>query len=53
MADQRGGAEPRLTFLETIREYGLERLEERGEGEAARERHAAHYLALAEAAERR
>jgi predicted ATPase/transcriptional regulator with XRE-family HTH domain len=46
-----GGAEPRLTLLETIREYGLERLEEHGEGEAARERHAAHYLALAEAAD--
>ena len=44
-------AEPRLTCLETIREYGLERLEERGEGEAARERHAAYYLALAEAAD--
>lgn len=43
--------EPRLTLLETIREYGLERLEECGEGEAARERHAMHYLALAEAAE--
>ena len=46
-----GGAAPRLILLETIREYGLERLEEHGEGEAARERHAAHYLALAEAAE--
>ena len=48
---QQGDAEPRLTWLETIREYGLERLEEHGEGEAARERHAAHYLALAEAAD--
>ena len=50
-SDQEGSVELRLTILETIREYGLERLEEHGEEEAARERHAAHYLALAEAAE--
>jgi predicted ATPase/transcriptional regulator with XRE-family HTH domain len=47
---QAGHDGPRLTTLETIREYGLERLEECGEGEATRERHAAHFLALAESA---
>lgn len=49
--DQHSSSEPRLRCLETIREYGLERLEEHGEAEAARERHSAYYLALAEAAD--
>lgn len=44
--------EPRFVMLETIREYGLEQLEEQGEeqGEAeeARQRHAAHFLAVGE-----
>lgn len=44
-------AEPRLTLLETIREYGMERLEAHGEAETLRARHAAYYLTLAEAAE--
>lgn len=48
---QEGGAEPRLTILETIREYGLERLEDHGEGEAVRDRHAAHYLVFADDAD--
>jgi predicted ATPase len=43
------GAESRLTILETIREYGLEQLEEHGEATAADERHAAYFVALAEA----
>ena len=43
--------EPRLAMLETIREYGLERLAASGEEAEARRRHAAYYLALAEAAE--
>jgi predicted ATPase/class 3 adenylate cyclase/DNA-binding CsgD family transcriptional regulator len=43
--------ELRLVMLETIREYGLERLAEAGETEATREAHAAYYLALAEEAE--
>jgi ATP/maltotriose-dependent transcriptional regulator MalT/predicted ATPase len=40
--------EPRLSMLETIREFGLERLERSGELEVARAAHAAYYLALAE-----
>jgi predicted ATPase/class 3 adenylate cyclase len=39
--------EPRFTMLETIREYGLERLKQSGE-EAIRQRHAKYYLALAD-----
>jgi tetratricopeptide (TPR) repeat protein len=50
---QAGGAagEPRFTMLETIREYALERLAASGETEALRRRHAAYFLALAEAPE--
>jgi predicted ATPase/DNA-binding SARP family transcriptional activator len=42
--------EPRFTMLETLREYALERLAERGEAQVAQQAHAQHYLALAEAA---
>lgn len=42
---------PRFAMLATIREYGLERLEESGEAERTRERHAQYYLTLAESAE--
>ncbi len=41
---------PRYRYLETIREYALERLEDSGEGELTRERHLDHFLALAEEA---
>jgi predicted ATPase len=41
----------RFWMLETIREFAAERLEDSGEGEELRRRHAAHYLALAEEAE--
>jgi predicted ATPase/DNA-binding CsgD family transcriptional regulator len=44
--------EPRFTMLETIREYGLEQLVACGEEVVARDQHATHFLALAEAAER-
>jgi predicted ATPase/DNA-binding SARP family transcriptional activator len=37
----------RYRMLETIREYGLERLEEAGEADAVRDRHAAFFAALA------
>ncbi|HEX2035042.1 MAG TPA: AAA family ATPase [Chloroflexota bacterium] len=41
-------AEPRFRMLATVREYALERLQESGEVETVRRRHAAYYLALAE-----
>jgi predicted ATPase len=40
----------RYWMLQTIREYARETLEETGEAEAVRQRHAEHYLALAELA---
>ena len=43
--------EPRYGMLETIREFGLERLGASGEEHATRTAHAAHYLTLAEQAE--
>ncbi len=44
-------AEPRYAMLETVREYGLERLAVSGEDGAVRARHAAWCLALAEEGE--
>ncbi len=41
---------PRFAMLETIREFGLEQVVARGEEAETRERHAAYFLALAEAA---
>ncbi len=41
----------RYRMLETIREYGLERLEEAGELESTRAAHARYFIELAEAAE--
>jgi predicted ATPase/class 3 adenylate cyclase len=43
--------DPRFTMLETIREYGLERLEQNGEAEATRRAHTEFFLALVEEAE--
>lgn len=55
MRESTGGSRPneelRLTMLETIREYGLEQLEDSGEAEIIRRRHSTYYVALAEAAE--
>ncbi len=48
---EREGEEPRLMILETIREYGLEKLTASGELETTRLTHARHFLALAEQAE--
>ncbi len=45
------GGEPRFGMLETIREYALERLAERGDGEAVQRRHANFYVLLAEKAD--
>ena len=42
--------EARYGMLETVREYGLERLAVAGEGEGARRAHAHHFMAEAEAA---
>jgi non-specific serine/threonine protein kinase len=53
LLERRSGplGEPRFVLLETIREFGLERLAESGELEAMRRWHAGYYLALAELAE--
>ena len=40
--------EPRVRMLETILEYALEQLQASGEADRIRDRHANHYLALAE-----
>jgi predicted ATPase/DNA-binding SARP family transcriptional activator len=46
-----GGSEPRYRMLETLREYGQERLDEAGATDSARAAHAAYFLQLAETAE--
>ena len=51
MANRVQGAEPRYYLLETIRQYGREKLNGSGEGEVMRERHARWYAELAEMAE--
>jgi predicted ATPase/class 3 adenylate cyclase len=43
--------EPRFVMLESIREFGMGALEASGEAESLRERHASHYLSIAEDAE--
>ncbi len=40
----------RCRMLETVRQYGAERLMEAGEGDGTRRRHADHFMALAEVA---
>jgi predicted ATPase/transcriptional regulator with XRE-family HTH domain len=44
-----GGLEPRYAMLETVREFGLERLASEREADRMRRAHSAHFLALAEA----
>jgi tetratricopeptide (TPR) repeat protein len=51
LADEQGG-DVRYRLLETIRQYGLERLTETTDGEIVRDRHRDFYLAFAEDAER-
>lgn len=50
LVQQRGSIEhePRFTMLQTVREYALERLEESGELESVRRRHAGYFLELAQ-----
>jgi predicted ATPase len=48
VASQNDGGATRYTLLETLRQYGAERLEERGDTEAVCLRHALYYLELAE-----
>src|SRR5207245_9990611 len=48
---KQGSDERHFQMLETIREYGLERLEEYGELEVTRRAHATYYVALAKQAE--
>ncbi len=52
IASQAGGDEPRFGMLEIIRAYADKRLEASGEGDGVRDRHAAHYLELAQGARR-
>jgi len=44
---RREGDAPRFVMLETIHEYARERLEERGDAETTRRRHAEYFLSLA------
>ena len=50
-AGRRGGGEPRFGLLETIREFGLERLAESGEEDGIRQHHAEYFATFAEHAE--
>jgi predicted ATPase/class 3 adenylate cyclase len=45
---ERSAAEPRYTMLETIRQFGEERLAETGHGDSVRERHASYFAAQAD-----
>jgi tetratricopeptide (TPR) repeat protein len=44
------GGQPRFSMLQTLREFSLERLEQRGEAERVRRRHADFFVDLAEEA---
>ena len=47
LVDQSSANEARYSMLETVRQYGLERLVEAGESDAYRERHLAFFMQLA------
>lgn len=51
LRDDEAGPKPRLRMLETIREYGREKLEADGDVGAIRDAHAAYYLGMVEKAE--
>src|ERR671939_89780 len=51
LRQEEASGEPRFGMLETVREYALWRLENSSEVEELRQRHARHFLALAERAE--
>jgi non-specific serine/threonine protein kinase len=51
VAEREQGAETRYRLLETLRQYGREKLLEAGEDESTRQRHLAYFLHLAEVAE--
>ena len=51
VAEATEDGEVRYRMLEPVRQYALEKLEESGEAEEVRRRHAAFFLALAEEAE--
>ena len=50
--DEGSGDEPRFAMLETVREYGLERLVASGEEDLVRARHAEHFATLGDDTER-
>jgi hypothetical protein len=49
-AEDAAGGATRYQLLETMRQYALDRIDERGEADTWRRRHAAHYAARAEEA---
>jgi non-specific serine/threonine protein kinase len=53
VATERQESGARYRMLEPVRQYARDKLEEDGEGEEARRRHATFFLALAEEAEPR
>ncbi|HEX6316118.1 MAG TPA: protein kinase [Gemmatimonadaceae bacterium] len=48
LVEQGGTSEARYSMLETVRQYGLERLVERGESESIRDRHLTYFMSLGE-----
>ena len=50
VVDCDGSSDPRCRMLESVRQYGLERLSASGETTATRARHLAHFLTLCETA---